>query len=77
MALMAAAMMIKAEVPGPQWMGASPDLFWGLLVSDGGGQPAAAGANGPLVGLWAACLKWSYRVVALVLVLVAPSACTA
>lgn len=71
MALMAAAMMIKAEVPGPQWMGASPDLFWGLLVSMAVGNLLLLVLNGPLVGLWAACLKWSYRVVAPVLVLVA------
>ncbi len=59
MALMIGAMMLQDIVPGPQLIGKSPELFWGLIVSMWIGNLLLVVLNLPLVGIWVRLLSIS------------------
>jgi putative tricarboxylic transport membrane protein len=62
MAMLFSAMIIHGMQPGPLLMKASPDLFWGLVVSMYMGNVLLVALNLPLIGIWVQLLKIPYRI---------------
>jgi putative tricarboxylic transport membrane protein len=62
MAMLFSAMIIHGMQPGPLLMKASPDLFWGLVVSMYLGNVILVALNLPLIGIWVQLLKIPYRI---------------
>ena len=61
MALMLGALMIHGIQPGPMMMSEQPEVFWGLIVSFGIGNPLLLVLNIPLIGIWVSILRVPYR----------------
>lgn len=61
MALILGAFMIHGITPGPSFMTAQPDLFWGLIVSFWVGNLLLLVLNVPLIRIWVALLQIPYR----------------
>ena len=62
MALMMAAFIIKGIQPGPNMIGAHPELFWGLVASMWIGNVFLLVLNVPLVRYWLSVFKIPYNV---------------
>ena len=61
-ALLLGALVIQGVQPGPTFITARPDLFWGVVASMYVGNVFLLLLNLPLVGLWVQCLRIPYRV---------------
>lgn len=61
MALMIGALTIHGIVPGPQFMTARPDMFWGLIMSFWIGNVLLVILNIPLIGIWIRLLAVPYH----------------
>lgn len=61
MALLLGALLIQGIQPGPQLMGAHPDVFWGLIASFWVGNLLLLVLNIPLIGIWVKMLNIPYR----------------
>ena len=61
MALMLGALVIHGIQPGPEMLGAHPEMFWGLVVSFGIGNLLLLILNLPLIGIWVAMLRIPFR----------------
>ena len=57
MAIMLAALTVKGIAPGPQFITAHPDLFWGLVVSFVIGNVILVIWHVPFIGLWVRLLS--------------------
>lgn len=61
MALVLGALMIHGIQPGPQFIVAHADIFWGLIASFWIGNLALVVINLPFIGLWAKFLSVPFR----------------
>lgn len=61
MALILGALIMHGITPGPQLIGAQPELFWGLVVSFVIGNILLVLLNIPMIGLWVNILRIPYR----------------
>ena len=59
-AILMGAMMIHGIVPGPQFIGTHPDIFWGLVASFWIGNVLLLILNIPLIGVWVRILSIPY-----------------
>ncbi len=61
MALMLAGLMVQGVAPGPTFISAHADVFWGLMASMVIGNAMLLVLNLPLIGLWIKLLNVPYR----------------
>lgn len=61
MAILLGAMLMHGIVPGPQFIGQNPEMFWGLIVSFWIGNVLLLILNLPLIGIWVRLLSIPYR----------------
>jgi putative tricarboxylic transport membrane protein len=59
-AILMGAMMIHGIVPGPRFITAHPETFWGLIASFWIGNVLLLILNNPLIGLWVRILTIPY-----------------
>jgi putative tricarboxylic transport membrane protein len=62
MAVLFSAFVIHGIAPGPLFIKAHPDIFWGLIASMWVGNVLLLVLNLPLIGLWVQFLKIPYRI---------------
>jgi len=62
MAILFSAFIIHGIAPGPLFIKAHPDIFWGLIASMWVGNVLLVVLNLPLIGLWVQFLKIPYRI---------------
>jgi len=62
MAILLGAMLMHGIVPGPQFIGQNPEMFWGLIVSFWIGNVLLLILNLPLIGIWVRLLSIPYRI---------------
>ena len=62
MAILFSAFIIHGIAPGPFFIKAHPDIFWGLIASMWVGNVLLVVLNLPLIGLWVQFLKIPYRI---------------
>jgi len=61
MAVMLGALLIQGITPGPTFISANPELFWGVIASMWLGNLMLLVLNLPLVGIWVKILTIPYR----------------